>query len=126
VAKKTHQGRATYHIYKKSNIIGKNIREFRKKAGLSQEQLAWACYRRSRSYISSIENGHNLPSLCMLCDLASILKIPPSYLLIDSSGGDDNFLLLYKDLKPQHKTEVKRYMRELKRKDKYYKGSQDK
>lgn len=99
-------------IVRRINIIGNNIRYYRKQRDLTQEQLAYASYIRSRSYISMIENGHFTPSLGMLLSISDVLGVSPAFLLVDGDS-DDEFLKMYKNLKPRNKTEVKRYMKYL-------------
>ena len=54
--------------------IGKNIRSFRKKAGLSQIDLAVAVGI-DRSYLSEIENGHRNFTIMLLQNLATALSV---------------------------------------------------
>jgi transcriptional regulator with XRE-family HTH domain len=58
------------------NIISKNIRFFREKAGLSQEQLAEkvGC---SREFVNRVENGKECFGLKSLLILAVVLNINP-------------------------------------------------
>ncbi len=98
--------RATYHTFKKDNRLGRNIKHFRRLRDLTQEQLAFAVYRRSRSYISAIECGLMLPSLYILFDIACVLKVSPTLLFADPDL--DNFFLYYTALKPADKREVKK------------------
>ena len=58
-------------------IIGKVIRSFRTKRGMSQEDLAFECGV-DRSYISMIEVGRNEPSISKIFDLCEGLQIRPS------------------------------------------------
>ena len=54
--------------------IGKNIRSFRKKAGLSQIDLAVAVGI-DRAYLSEIENGHRNFTIMLLQNLATALSV---------------------------------------------------
>ncbi|HEY6163160.1 MAG TPA: helix-turn-helix transcriptional regulator [Bacteroidia bacterium] len=54
--------------------FGKRLREFRKKAGLSQEQLANMA-EIDRTYIPSIEKGERNVSITIVEKLARALKI---------------------------------------------------
>ena len=64
-------------------IFGDNVRETRKRAGLSQEALAHEIGI-DRTYISGIERGVRNPSLDVIVKLAERLKVEPSILLIKS------------------------------------------
>lgn len=54
--------------------IGKNIRHLRKKAGLSQIDLAVAVGI-DRSYLSEIENGHTNMTIMLLQNCATVLNV---------------------------------------------------
>ena len=54
--------------------IGKNIRFFRKKSGMSQIDLAVAVGI-DRSYLSEIENGHRNFTIMLLQNLATALSV---------------------------------------------------
>lgn len=60
--------------------IGKRIRRARRKAGLTQEELAHKVSI-SRSYMGYIEQGRNLASLIVLQRIAKRLKIRLSELV---------------------------------------------
>lgn len=60
--------------------FGKVIEELRKKAGLSQERLSFAC-NRHRTYVSLIERGKNAPSITTLWLLADALDVSPTSLI---------------------------------------------
>lgn len=62
--------------------IGKNVAELRKKAGITQEDLAGMA-EIDRSYLSEIENGHKNMSILSLLKIAEALKIKPSKFLDD-------------------------------------------
>lgn len=59
-------------IYEK---VGENIRRLRKKAGLSQEQLA-ASAKLDLTSVSEIESGTRNPSLKTLYKISLALKVP--------------------------------------------------
>lgn len=61
-------------------ILGRVVAQARKKAGVSQEQLAFQCGLH-RTYISQIERGLKSPTARTLFDLASALDVRPSELL---------------------------------------------
>ena len=58
-----------------TELIGKTISEQRKKLGYTQEQLA-EMLNVSAQAVSKWENGHNLPDIENLVEIADILKIP--------------------------------------------------
>jgi transcriptional regulator with XRE-family HTH domain len=60
--------------------IGTRIREFRIKADLSQEKLAFACDL-DRTYIGSVERGERNISVINLRKISKALKIKPADLL---------------------------------------------
>lgn len=55
------------------NEIGRNIRKYRKAAGLNQAQLAERVNVTSQ-HISHVENGYTSPSLGLLVDISNVLK----------------------------------------------------
>jgi len=61
--------------------FGISLREFRKKAGFTQEELAFEAGI-ERNYVSLIELGRNQPSISVVFKLASALNIKPSKLII--------------------------------------------
>jgi transcriptional regulator with XRE-family HTH domain len=60
--------------------IGLAIRNARKEAGLSQENLA-ADANIDRSYMGGVERGEHNLTLMNLCKIANALKVNPSSLL---------------------------------------------
>ncbi len=54
------------------HLLGKRIKELRKKKGLSQEQLAEKVGFESSNSISNVENGYNYPTIQ---NLEKILKV---------------------------------------------------
>ncbi len=54
--------------------LGINIKFYRNKLDITQEQLA-ELVDAERSYISALESGNKSPSLYFLCELAQALKI---------------------------------------------------
>jgi transcriptional regulator with XRE-family HTH domain len=56
------------------NLLGKSIKEARKKQKMSQIALSLAT-NLSRSYISDVENGRYAPSLETLMRIAIVLKV---------------------------------------------------
>ena len=61
-------------------VMGKNVRQLRETAGLSQEQLAFEAGMK-RSYVSDLERGTRNPTVRALGRLADALKVPASALL---------------------------------------------
>ena len=62
-------------------IFGQVLRTLRKKAGLSQEQLALEAGI-ERNFVSLIERGVNQPSIRIIFKLAKALAVPPSAMII--------------------------------------------
>ena len=63
-----------YRHFEKYKILGHNIRNIRKKQGLSQEELAFRISS-ARNYIGCIERAEKLPSLNTVFDIADVLKV---------------------------------------------------
>lgn len=61
-------------------LFGKNVRTFRDREGLSQEELAFRAGMK-RSYLSDLERGTRNPSVRALGRLAEALGIAPARLL---------------------------------------------
>jgi len=61
-------------------ILGRNVRDARRRAGLSQEQLAFEADMK-RSYVSDLERGTRNPSLKAIGRLAAALGVEPPELL---------------------------------------------
>jgi transcriptional regulator with XRE-family HTH domain len=61
-------------------VLGANVRRYRKLAGISQEELSHRTGIK-RSYISDLERGTRNPSVRALGRLAAALKIEPTQLL---------------------------------------------
>ena len=68
-------------------IYIRNMKEFRKKEGISQMKLAEYC-NSSPTYIGEIEVGKKFPSIDMIEKIASILKIKPYQFFIDRTEQD--------------------------------------
>lgn len=62
-------------------VLGENVRRYRKLKGMTQEQLALEAGM-ERSYVSDLERGQRNPSVRALSRLANALEIQPSLLLI--------------------------------------------
>ena len=63
-----------------TQAFGISLREFRKKAGFTQEELAFEAGI-ERNYVSLIELGRNQPSISVVFKLAAALGIKPSKLI---------------------------------------------
>lgn len=63
-------------------LLGANVRHYRKLKGLSQERLALDAGM-ERSYVSDLERGTRNPSVRALGRLAEALKVEPHVLLIE-------------------------------------------
>ena len=69
-------------------VFGKNLRKYRLKMGLSQEQFAEKCGLH-RTYISTIERFQRNVSLENVQRIADALGIEAYKLLIDINGGKE-------------------------------------
>ena len=61
--------------------IGEIIKNYRAKAGLTQQELAKQLGYKIPQFISLIENGHSKVPLNIIAELVSILKIPKDLVL---------------------------------------------
>jgi transcriptional regulator with XRE-family HTH domain len=61
-------------------LLGRNVRRYRKLKGMTQEQLALEAGM-ERSYVSDLERGQRSPSVRALGRLAAALSIEPMALL---------------------------------------------
>lgn len=61
-------------------VLSQNVRELRKKQGLSQEGLAFEC-ELHRTYISGVERGVRNPTITVLARIAEALGVDPDRLL---------------------------------------------
>ena len=93
-------------------IFIRNLKEFRKKEGLSQMKLAEYCDT-APSYIGDIEIGRRFPSIDMIEKIAGVLKIEPYHFFknrtenSNNSDTDNLFPLLPNSMKKQIKTQIK-------------------
>ena len=67
-------------------IYVRNLKKFRKQAGLSQAQLGLRCDTLA-SYICEIETGRKFPSLEMIARIAEALQIQPHLFLLAEPGS---------------------------------------
>ena len=65
-----------------TQVFVQNLKQWRKKAGLSQKALAERC-NAAHSYIRQIESGRGHPSFAFIEKLASALNIEPYRLFYD-------------------------------------------
>jgi transcriptional regulator with XRE-family HTH domain len=70
------------HISKKKpyKLIAERITHLRKKAGLSQSELAMRMGK-DKQWVQRLESGHHDPRISTLCTLAEGLQIPISILV---------------------------------------------
>jgi transcriptional regulator with XRE-family HTH domain len=89
-------------------IFIRNLKEFRKKEGLTQMKLAELCDI-SFNYIGEIEIGRKFPSIEMIEKLAGILRIEPYHLFKNRVGknSDSDPENAYPSLPNAMKTELK-------------------
>ena len=66
--------------HKAQRLFGENVKQFRKKAGLSQEELAAQIDRDPRSIVA-IESGNRNPTFSTIFKLCQALKVKSSQLL---------------------------------------------
>ena len=69
-------------------LVGMNVRLYRERAGISQEELAHRAGL-DRTYVSGIERGVRNPTILVLQDLSVPLNVAPAALLSPSARDDD-------------------------------------
>jgi transcriptional regulator with XRE-family HTH domain len=69
--------------------FGLVLRDYRKRANLSQEKMALECDL-DRTFISLLERGQRQPSLSTLFRLATVLSIPASDLIVETQKRIDS------------------------------------
>jgi transcriptional regulator with XRE-family HTH domain len=62
-------------------LVGRNVRKARKEAGLTQERLAEKSGL-TQQYISDLERGTQNPTVITLYELAMVLEVMPSDLIL--------------------------------------------
>ena len=65
---------------KLQELVGKNIRRFRREMGISQEELGFRC-ELHRTYISGVERGVRNPTVSVIGQIAEALNVEPKELL---------------------------------------------
>ncbi len=73
----------------KEKLIGDKIRDARKRAGLTQLQLANQLFI-SESYIALIESNRRNPSMNVLTKIAEALNLTTDHIVFDISSRDAN------------------------------------
>ena len=68
-----------------AQLVGRNVRRFRRERSWSQEALAQEASVAMR-YVSGIERGEENPSLSVLVKIADALGVHPRDLLSDADG----------------------------------------
>ena len=61
-------------------LVGANLRDIRRKRGISQEELAFECGLH-RTYVSGVERGVRNPTVAVLDKIARALGVPAAELL---------------------------------------------
>ena len=91
----------------RQTFIG-NMKEFRKKEGLSQMKLAELC-NTSPTYIGEIEVGKKFPSIDMIEKIAAILRIKPYHFFIDQmeENNDINTKNVFPKLPKSMRNEIR-------------------
>lgn len=74
------RGGGMLHAMESCKRVGINVRKYREKLGLSQEELAFKADMH-RTYISGVERGVRNPTLVILDRLAKALKVKPHELI---------------------------------------------
>jgi transcriptional regulator with XRE-family HTH domain len=93
-------------------IFTRNLREFRRKEGLSQMKLAEYC-NTAASYIGEIEIGRRFPSMEMIEKMADVLRIEPYHFFQNRTNNESDsdtenlFPRLPNSMKKQIQTQIK-------------------
>jgi len=96
-------------------IFIRNLREFRRKEGITQMQLAEYC-NTAPSYIGQIETGLRFPSIELVEKMADILRIEPYFFFKNHADNNVNsetegiFPRLPNSMKIQIATQIKTQM----------------
>lgn len=73
-------------VQQRRAVLSTNLRQARKRAGLTQEKLALAAGL-DRSFYVDVENGHHSLMVDRLWDIADALGIPVAHLFTQSEVG---------------------------------------
>ena len=85
------------------SIFIQNLKKYRKRAKLTQEQLAQLCNTDFR-YIGQIETGRRCPSLEFIGKIATALKIEPYRLFYDKNDAESDLAVLHQEQKQKIKS----------------------
>lgn len=100
--------------------LGSNLRAARRRAELSQKQLA-AAVGVSQAMISQLERGEKRPSLDLFEKIAAELGVSASYLLGETRDGvtkeEELYLVQFRRLPPQARERLHRYGKQLSEKE---------
>lgn len=77
------------------NTFTENLKFYRKKTGLSQQQLAEKCDI-ATNYLSEIERGQKFPSVEMIERISNVLQIPAYLLFLEGKKLINNELIIQK------------------------------
>jgi len=88
-------------------VLGARVRMYRKQAGLRGSDLADGAGV-TQSYISAIENGHQMPSLRVLAQIADTLGVSPA-VFIDEPTEENALTRLMRELPEAERKEVVQY-----------------
>ena len=83
------------------DALGRNIRKYRRAAGLRQEDLAEKCDC-SNSHIGQIEKAKTIPSLGMVVRIANVLSVTVDQLIGDSYNQPE--IIYLKNIEARIKT----------------------
>ena len=95
-------------------VFNKNLKAYRKKAGLSQQRLAEKCDI-ATNYLSEIERGIKFPSIELIEKFSSVLNIPAYlFLLDDKTSLNTNFLFekRYQEFGEKLQTQIAELLKE--------------
>jgi transcriptional regulator with XRE-family HTH domain len=97
-----------------TQVFIRNMKEFRKKEGISQMKLA-EYLNASSTYIGEIEVGKKFPSMDMIEKIAAVLKIEPYHFLIDrtAKNTENAYPKLPKSMQNEIKSELNFSINEL-------------
>lgn len=96
------------------NVFNKNLKAYRKKAGLSQQQLAEQCDI-ATNYLSEIERGLKFPSIELIERISSTLNTPAYLFFIDDKTDFATDLLVekrYQEFSEKLQTQISDLLKE--------------
>ncbi len=74
------------------NKLGERVKELRRKAGITQIDLAYRIFV-SESYIALIESGKRNPSIEIVSKLADVFHVTTDYIVNGSETEEDKLML---------------------------------